>query len=82
MSIGTFDFPSPADRRVIQACSGLLMAWGIINVIFRRRAFVVNLNISLISLAIVAPLIGEIFIRSAITLRREKVPEQNGTCLS
>jgi hypothetical protein len=64
----TNDFPSPVDWRVTQVLAGLLVAWVIISVILRRRDFVVNINISLISLAIVAPLLGEIVIRGAISL--------------
>jgi hypothetical protein len=68
MITGACDFQSPADRRVFLVCTGLLVTWGIISLVFRHKAFVVNLNISLISLAIVAPLLGEIVLRSAIGL--------------
>lgn len=46
-----------------------LITWGIATIIFRKKPFVVNGNLALISLFIITPLVGELFIRSAIALQ-------------
>ena len=45
-----------------------LIAWGMTTIVFRHKPFVVNLNLALVSLFIITPIAGELFIRSAIYL--------------
>ncbi|TNF95983.1 MAG: hypothetical protein EP297_11085 [Gammaproteobacteria bacterium] len=64
----SFEFSSHSVKRIILGGAALIVVWGIITVVFRHRAFIVNLNVSLISFAVVAPFIAEIVIRSSIAL--------------
>jgi hypothetical protein len=45
-----------------------LITWGCTTIVFRKRPVVVNCNLVLMSLLIVTPIVGELFIRSAIYL--------------
>jgi lysophospholipase L1-like esterase len=51
--------------------NGSLVVWGLVTIFWRRRESVVNINILFITLFIVIPLTGELFIRSAIALEIE-----------
>ena len=53
---------------IIGSIAVLLMGWGLITIIFRRREIVTNLNIFLVSSVVVAPLFMEVILRVGIAI--------------
>jgi len=50
-----------------------MVAWGIITIHYRNRNLIVNLNILILSVCVVSPIFGEMFIRTAIYLNVSSV---------
>ena len=64
----TGSFQSLGVRLAIWTTNILLVGWGAATILFRKREFIMNLNLAMISLIIITPFITEVFIRSAIAL--------------
>lgn len=71
MSPGKLDSLSPRVDIAFWIISIGLIGWGVITIFWRKKSLIINGNLVLISLLVITPIAGELFIRTAIALNVE-----------